>query len=48
MVNQITIKPIGLIQDLKMYVHDIPYIARFIIIQNSVVDCNYFNLLGIL
>jgi hypothetical protein len=46
MVNQITIKPIGLIQDLKMNVDRILYIARFIIIQNSVVDYNYFMLLG--
>lgn len=46
MVNQITIKPIGLIQDFKMYVHGIPYIARLIIIQNNVVECNYFMLLG--
>jgi hypothetical protein len=32
MVNQNTTKPIGLIKDLKMYVHGIPYIATFIIL----------------
>ncbi len=36
----------GLIKDLKIYVHDIPYITMFIIFQNSVVDSNYSMLLG--
>jgi hypothetical protein len=30
MVDQSTTKRIGLIKDLKMYVHGIPYIATFI------------------
>jgi hypothetical protein len=29
MVNQITTKSMGLICDLKIYVHDIPYVIRF-------------------
>ncbi len=29
-----------------MYVHDIPYIATFIVSQNIVVDLNYSMLLG--
>jgi hypothetical protein len=46
MVNQITIKPMGLIKDLKIYVHGIPYIIMFIVLQNRVVDSNYSMLLG--
>ncbi len=38
MVNQITTKPMGLIRDLKIYVHDILYITMFIVFQSSVVD----------
>jgi len=36
----------GLIRDLNIYVHGIPYITTFTIFQNSVVDFNYFMLLG--
>jgi len=46
MANQTTIKPVGLIKDLKIYVHGIPYIITFTILQNSVVDFNYSMLLG--
>ncbi len=46
MVDQTSIKPVGLIKDLKIYVHDIPYIITFIILQNNVVDFNYSMLLG--
>jgi hypothetical protein len=46
MVDQTTTKPMGLIRDLKIYVHDIPYIITFIVLQNSVVDFNYSMLLG--
>ncbi len=46
MVDQITTKPVGLIRDLKIYVHDIPYITRFIVLHNNVVDYNYSMLLG--
>jgi hypothetical protein len=46
MANQTTIKPMGLIRDLKIYVHDIPYITTFIVLQTSVVDSSYSMLLG--
>ncbi len=46
MANQTTTKLVGLIKDLKIYVHGIPYIITFTILQNSVVDFNYSMLLG--
>jgi len=46
MVDQITTKPMGLIKDLKIYVHGIPYITTFIVLQNSAVDSSYSMLLG--
>ncbi len=36
----------GLIINLKIYVHDIPYIIMFNVFQNSVVDSSYSMLLG--
>jgi len=36
-----TTKPVGLIKNLKIYVHGIPYIVMFTVLQNSVVDCSY-------
>jgi hypothetical protein len=32
MAYQTTIKPMGLIRNLKIYVHDIPYITTFIVL----------------
>ncbi len=46
MANQITTKLVGLIQDLKIYVHGIVYITMFIILHISVVNSSYFMLLG--
>ncbi len=46
MVNQTTTKLMGLIRDLKTYVHGIPYIITFIVPHNSVVDFNYSMLSG--
>jgi len=46
MVDQTTTKPMGLIRDLKIYVHGILYITMFIVFQNSVVDSSYSMLLG--
>ncbi len=46
MVDQTTTKPMGLIRDLKICVHDIPYIITFIVLHNSVVDSSYSMLLG--
>ncbi len=46
MANQTTTKPMGLIINLKIYVHGIPYIITFITFQNNVVDSSYYMLLG--
>ncbi len=46
MVDQTTTKLMGLIKDLKIYVHGIPYITTFTILQNIVVDSSYSMLLG--
>jgi hypothetical protein len=37
---------VGLIRNLKIYVHGIPYIFMFTILQNNVVDSSYSMLLG--
>jgi hypothetical protein len=39
-------KPLGIIQDLKIYIHGIPYVVTFVVMQNNVVDPNYSMLLG--
>jgi hypothetical protein len=44
--NQTTTKLVGIIRDLKLYVHGIPYITMFIVLQNIVVNFNYSMLLG--
>jgi hypothetical protein len=46
MANQTTTKLMVLIRDLKIYVHGIPYIIMFTILQNNVVDSSYSMLLG--
>lgn len=46
MADQTITKPVGLIEDLRIYVHGIPYIASFTTLQNVVVDSNYSMLLG--
>jgi hypothetical protein len=46
MANQTTTKLVGLIRDLKIYVHGIPYITTFIVFHISVVDSSYSMLLG--
>jgi hypothetical protein len=46
MANKKITKLMGLIRDLKIYVHGIPYIIAFTILQNNVVDFNYSMLLG--
>jgi hypothetical protein len=46
MANKTTIKLVGLIKDLKIYVHGILYITTFIVFHNNVVDFRYFMLLG--
>jgi hypothetical protein len=44
--NQTTTKLVGLIRDLKIYVHGIPYITTFTIFHNNVVDYSSSMLLG--
>jgi hypothetical protein len=39
--DQIIAKPLGLIRDLKIFVHGILYIVTFIIINNKVLDYSY-------
>jgi hypothetical protein len=39
-------KPLGIIKSLMIHIHGIPYIAKFTILKNSVVDFSYFMLLG--
>jgi hypothetical protein len=46
MVNQTLTKPIGLIQDLKIHIHGIPYVVTLIVMQNNVLDTNYSMLLN--
>jgi hypothetical protein len=36
--NQTIAKPFGLIKDLKIFVHGIPYNITFIVINNNVLD----------
>jgi hypothetical protein len=45
MANQPIVKTLGLIKDLKIFVHGIPYTITFIVIQSSVLNFNYFMLL---
>jgi hypothetical protein len=46
MANQTIAKPLGLIKDLKILVHGIPYVMTFIMIQSSVLNSSYSTLLG--
>jgi hypothetical protein len=46
MANQTTSKPVGLLRDLKIYGHGIPYITTFTILHNIVVDFSYSMLSG--
>jgi hypothetical protein len=46
MADQTTTKSMGLIRILKIYVHNIPYITLFTMLQNSVVDFSCSMLLG--
>ncbi len=45
MVDYTTTKPMGLIHDMNTYVHDIPYVIIFIVLQNNVVNVNYSMML---
>ncbi len=46
MADQSITKVIGLIKDLKIHIHVIPYIATFIVMNNNVLDSSYSMLLG--
>jgi hypothetical protein len=46
MANQTIAKPLGLIKDLKIFIHNIPYIITFIVINNNVLNSSYSMLLG--
>jgi hypothetical protein len=46
MANETIKKPLGLIKDLKIIVHGIPYVVIFILIHSIVLDSNYLILLG--
>jgi hypothetical protein len=45
-VDQSMIKPFGIIKNLRIHIHGIPYVTTFIVLQNNVVDFSYFMLLG--
>jgi hypothetical protein len=45
MPNWNMIKPLGIIRNLKIHIHGIPYIATFTILKNNVIDFNYSMLL---
>ncbi len=44
--NKKTTKLEGLIRDVKIYIHNIPYITTFTVFYNNVVDSSYSMLLG--
>jgi len=41
MANQSMTKPLGIIRNLKLHIHGIPYIATFIVLKNNVVELLY-------
>jgi hypothetical protein len=46
MTNQSMTRPFGIIINLRTHIHGIPYVVTFIVLKNSVVDSNYYMLLG--
>jgi hypothetical protein len=46
MLYQTTIKQVGLVKDLKIHIHGIPYIFNFIVIDNNVIDVSFYMLLA--
>jgi hypothetical protein len=46
MSNQPIAKSLGFIKDLKIFVHGIPYIVTFIVINNNILNSNYSIFLG--
>ncbi len=45
-VDQTIAKPLGLIKDMRILVHGIPYAVTFTVVWSSVLDSNYSMLLG--
>jgi hypothetical protein len=45
MAYQTTTKLVGLIRDLNIYVHNIPYVITFTMLHDNVIDISYFVLL---
>ncbi len=39
-------RPLGIIRNLKIHIHGIPYIATFTTLKNRMVDSSYYMLLG--
>jgi hypothetical protein len=39
-------RPLGIIRNLKIHIHNIPYVTTFIVLQNNVVDSSYSMFLG--
>jgi hypothetical protein len=39
-------RPLGIIKNLKIQIHGISYVATFNVLQNSVVNSNYYMLIG--
>jgi hypothetical protein len=46
MAYQTIAKPLGLIRNLKIFVHGIAYTVTFIVINNNILDFSYSMLLG--
>jgi hypothetical protein len=46
MVDQNMTRPLGIIRNLNIHIHGIPFVATFTILQNNVVDSSYSMLLG--
>ncbi len=46
MVDQTLTKPMGMIKDLKIHIHGIPYIPTFIVMKNIVLDFKLFLIVG--
>jgi hypothetical protein len=46
MADQTITRLVGLIKDLKIHIHGIPYITTFMVMKNNVLDSNYSMLLS--
>jgi hypothetical protein len=46
MVDHNMTKSLGIIKNLKIHIHRIPYVTTFIVSKNSVVEFSYYMLLG--